>query len=767
MQSFSLGRRLAAIAALTAFSLPMVLPRVALADDAVDPNAPGVARISIAQGSVAVQRGDSAQPVEAAVNAPVLGADYITTGDGSRAEVQFDEVSSVRLGDNVQMRFTKIDPNDRELQLAEGTVEARLLRGDDGSVTVDTPSISIRAQDGGAYRVSVDPDGRTSVTVRDGVAQILTPQGQQTLQPGTTLVASGTASDPQIDTTQAIAMDGFDSFNEDCDSHEQVALQDTHVAPDVQGVADLDNDGRWVDDSASGYGDAWVPSDVPADWAPYRDGRWVWEDAYGWTWVGAEPWGWAPYHYGRWYRSAAYGWCWYPGPRAYTPWAPAYVAFFGFNLGGVGIDLGFGDVGWLPIGPREAFHPWWGGGYAFRDVAVLGFDAISGYRNFRWGVTSVTRENFLAGRFGAHVAVSPERLRDARFTSGRLALVPTTANLRYTDRSASVRVSPRTTFAERSFAGHAQPVARVPFSEARTAVAAGRAIERPALPATAAAGYAGRAATTSREGYANEQRSGYANEQRSGYAAQREAGSSASARADVTARGSSDVWSRFNASRGTGAAYGRGTTSDGAYERGTTYDRTTTNRGVETYDGSRQTGGTASRVPAYDGSRTGTQQRSWTSSPSYGTQRSSDAQRSYSQPSYSTQRSYSQPSYGAQRSYSPPSYGTERSYSQPSYGTQRSYSQPSYGAQRSYSQPSYGTQRSYSQPSYGTQRSYSQPSYGAQRSYSRPSYNRSYSAPSRSYSAPSRSYSSPQRSASAQSRGTSRSSSSSDTRTHH
>src|SRR5579884_2191497 len=251
----------------------MLATSVARADEQVDPNAPGVARISIVQGSVAVQRGDSAQPVEAAVNAPVLGADYITTGDNARAEVQFDAVSSVRLGDNVQMRFTRIDPNDRELQLAEGTVEVRLLRGDDGSATVDTPSISVRAQDGGSYRVSVDADGRTSVTVREGAAQIITPQGQQDLQPGTTLVASGTASDPQIDTTQAIAMDGFDAFNQDCDTHEQVALEDDHVVPQMQGVADLDNDGRWVDDSQSGYGEAWIPNDVPADWAPYRVGR--------------------------------------------------------------------------------------------------------------------------------------------------------------------------------------------------------------------------------------------------------------------------------------------------------------------------------------------------------------------------------------------------------------------------------------------------------------------------------------------------------------
>ncbi len=785
VQSSFLGKRLAVLAALTAFSLPMVLPRVALADDpAADPNAPGVARISIVQGSVAVQRGDSASPVEAAVNAPVLGADYLTTGDSSRAEVQFDEVSSVRLGDNVQMRFTRIDPGDRELQLAEGTVEVRMLRGDDGTATVDTPSVSVRTQDGGSYRVSVDADGRTSVTVRNGAASIVTPQGEQTLQPGTTLIASGTAADPQIDTSQAIAMDGFDAFNQDCDSHEQVALSDPHdVAPQVQGIADLDNDGRWVDDSSDGYGQAWIPSDVPADWAPYRDGRWAWEDAYGWTWVGSEPWGWAPYHYGRWYHSPRFGWAWYPG--TYAPWAPAYVAFFGFNVGAVDLALGFGDVGWLPIGPREAFVPWWGRGYAFRDSVFIGnYAAINGYRNARWGITSVSHERFLAGDFRSRVAMSPERLRDARFETGRLALVPTTANLRYSDRNVSVRVTARTAFADRSFAGRAQPVARIPFAEQRSAVASGRTIERPATrTSVGAAGSAyGRAATTRSEGYGTTQRSesvgtqqrneGYGTTQRSDSVGtqQRTYAAPANGRTDVTPR-TNDPWSRFNASRGEAAGasgtartyqapratdgtssrsygrsdttYGRSTTTPSygrttttpSYGRTTTtpsYGRTTTtpyagsNGRVEQYDGNRSTNAYPSRVQTYDGARTGSQQHSWTTSqPSY-----SAPQRSSTAPAYNTQRSYGSPSYSA----------PQRSYSAPSYNTQRSYSAP----QRSYSAP----QRSYSAP---------------QRSYSAPQ--RSYSAPQRSYSAPQRSYSAPQRSAPAQSRATARPQSH-DTHTH-
>ena len=104
---------------------------------------------------------------------------------------------------------------------------------------------------------------------------------------------------------------------------------------------------------------------VEPGWAPYRAGRWVWEDFYGWTWVSYDPWGWAPYHYGRWYCGSL-GWAWYPGPRfGHYYWSPALVGFFGFGgYGGfhAGFGFGFGNVGWVPLAPFEAFHPWWGRG---------------------------------------------------------------------------------------------------------------------------------------------------------------------------------------------------------------------------------------------------------------------------------------------------------------------------------------------------------------------------------------------------------------------
>jgi hypothetical protein len=473
MHSSIVHRRSVLLATAVALVLPFLVPNVALAQSD-DGAGIGVARISLIAGSVAVQRGDAAAPSAAVINAPVLGGDYLTTGDDSRAEVQIDGGTVVRLGRNVQMRFTHLDTDARAIQVAEGTVELRLMRGTDGRSDIDTPSITVRPRLSGSYRVSVTGDGRTLVTVRSGDAAIVTPQGDRVLTAGTTLVAQGTASNPSITTEAAIALDEFDRFNQDRDAGYERALADEkYVSRDIVGAADLTTYGRWAPDTT--YGQVWVPANVASDWAPYRDGRWVWEDGFGWTWIGSEPWGWAPYHYGSWYRSAAYGWCWYP-PRygVYTPWRPALVGFFSFGIGG-------GGIGWVPLAPYEPWHPWWGHRWHGSPTIINNTTIVNNYynnddavrrtfRNAQYGVTTVPGKRFLLGRFERPTVMKPAELRNVQIVRGALPIVPTAQNLRYSDRPVAPQLALHPAIVQRAFAGDAAPVRRIPFEQQRTAI---------------------------------------------------------------------------------------------------------------------------------------------------------------------------------------------------------------------------------------------------------------------------------------------------------
>jgi hypothetical protein len=543
MRSSSFPKPAAALAALAATAVLVCAPVPARADAAGDATAGvGVARISLIQGQVAVQRGDSATATAAVINAPLLGADYVTTGDASRAEVQFDATAAVRLGANVQIRFTHLDANDRALQLAEGTIDLRLLRDDAGRSQIDTPSISVRPRASGSYRVTVDGSGATQVTVRSGSAYVVTPQGAEVLAPGTTLLARGAAAHPALQRTDAIALDDFDRFNTERDAREQRALADANAPPGVTGIDDLNAYGRWVNDA--GYGSVWAPSYVAPGWAPYRDGRWTWEDSYGWTWIGYEPWGWAPYHYGRWYHSRSYGWCWTPA-RAVVPWSPALVTFLTFGNG-------FDTIGWLPLAPFEPFTPWWGnGGVTIVNITTNGnFSdrrhhhrddddfARTAYRNAQFGGgTEISRQRFLGGRFDHPHAVAPEKLRGWQVVRGVVPVVPSDANLRFSEHPVAAPLALRATALHGTFAGEAVAPRRTPIEQQRAAIAT---ITRAALPAVRAAQQPAVQQTAPQQPAVR----------RSVITPSTADAASSNAMNSASARSTHDPWARFGAERG-------------------------------------------------------------------------------------------------------------------------------------------------------------------------------------------------------------------------
>lgn len=402
-------------------------------EDPADAAQHGVARLSLVNGSVSVTRGDSGESLAANMNEPLVAADRVSTGQGSRAELQFDSVNIMRLGGNSDVRIGDLQYHRYFVQINQGTTLFRVLRDSDAQVEISTPSVSIAPLRQGIYRVTVRPDGSSEITVRAGEADLISSSGTERLPAGQTVLSRGSANDAEIMSVAALPYDEWDRWNADRDRFfEREPDASRYGAPDIEGAGELSNYGRWTYDPA--YGNVWVPSNVSPDWAPYRDGRWDYLDYYGWSWVSYDPWGWAPYHYGNWYRSS-FGWAWYPGAigqRHY--WRPAMVGFFGFGSPSFGASLGFGygNVGWVPLAPRERFRPWYGRGYSggrnlnvvnntnivnvYRNARVNG--AVTGLRAGDFGRVGVGRNGFVrpdsgdlarAGMVNGGVPVPPAR----------------------------------------------------------------------------------------------------------------------------------------------------------------------------------------------------------------------------------------------------------------------------------------------------------------------------------------------------------------------
>jgi len=333
MQSFSRQRIIVRPLVATfviALATPMAFPLAASADDFGVPLVNGgAARLSYADGRVTIGRG-SAGATAAGIGAPVAESDYISTGAQSSAEVRFDGTSVVRLGENVQMRLAHLDADGRDLQLAAGTIDVRLVRGLDGRTSIDTPSVSVVPDDVGSYRVTVDDHGTTFVTVRSGHAAIETPHGSRALAPGSTLVAEGTASNPRISSRDEIAADDFDAFNQDRDRRQLAASSAPSYGTSAPPVDDPSVADAVPSYAQSGLAPSYAPAYVPAP---------VVIPSY------AQPTYVAPYYAPPYYAQPYYA------PRATFVIAPAYPAAY------------------LRPVYRRPVYGWMGGGYPVRVAA--------------------------------------------------------------------------------------------------------------------------------------------------------------------------------------------------------------------------------------------------------------------------------------------------------------------------------------------------------------------------------------------------------------
>jgi hypothetical protein len=388
-----------------------------------------VARVAWLTGESSLQRGDDPdhwQPL--AVNVPLTIGDRVYASPTGRLELEAPGLRAF-VAPGTELTTLNLTEDVQQYSISQGTATFRLSHRDDEDVIeIDTPNAAITLDVTGLYRISVDEEGNTRVSVRRGEARVAAGGGEVSLRTGEEMHVDGLDA-PEYD---VFALSVADSWDRWVDSRELrrhgVAAYD-YASEDILGASDLDAYGQWQD--VPEYGHVWAPANVGADWAPYRLGRWIWQDPWGWTWVSDEPWGWAPYHYGRWVTRAS-RWYWVPvSPNVrHVAYAPALVAFVGGGPGWSGsVSIGGGGfVGWFPLGPRDPLVPWWG-----RQARAPISSGNVAYAN-RAFVTVVNRGSFA----GAQPAQSG-RVRDANILQemgrqpvlrGALPVLPTPQSIR-------------------------------------------------------------------------------------------------------------------------------------------------------------------------------------------------------------------------------------------------------------------------------------------------------------------------------------------------
>ncbi|MDB5403642.1 MAG: hypothetical protein JWQ55_5660 [Rhodopila sp.] len=447
--------RLTATVALTALLWDTALPLAAVAQPAPPPlpaqgegrpdlnqnqgDPPArVGRIASMTGPVSFHNLGDTQWSAASTNYPVSSGNALWTEPSSAARLEISD-SRVVMAGGTEFDVATLDATGLQGVAAQGEVYIHLRDLAPNEVwSIQTPRGLVRLSAEGRYGIVVGTtDQPTLVTVMDGAAQI-----------------DGAGVSLQVAANQTATITGADTFQGSVgpaqrDEFLTVSLNAERPRPAaaaplpaqvyaMAGGSDLDGSGSWSE--APQYGRVWYPP-VPATWVPYREGHWAYVAPWGWTWVDDASWGFAPFHYGRWIQVGG-RWAWTPGEAVVERpvYAPALVTFIGIGTGvALGAALASGSIGWVPLGPREEFHPWYHASNNYvRQVNVAHVTnvtnvttnnvTINNYVN-RGAATSIPAAAMVASRPIQGVArpVTAQEFAAARPIAGQQPIHPTAA----------------------------------------------------------------------------------------------------------------------------------------------------------------------------------------------------------------------------------------------------------------------------------------------------------------------------------------------------
>ena len=392
-----------------------------------------VGRVSSVNGSVSLMLAGETEWRNASLNYPLTTADALWTDAAARAELHIG-ASAIHLADETSLALDAIEDNLIQLRVGQGSVHVRLRAiSQQEDYEIDTPAGAILLRTVGDYRVDVTPDGqRTTVTVRDGNADVMIGNSSYPVQAGTSVTL--TASQPRpMASYRAIPTDSWEQWADMRNRRGDASPSTRYVSREMVGYEDLDQYGDWQVDAA--YGPTWYPRSMSADWAPYRNGRWESVDPWGWTWIDEEPWGFAPFHYGRWSNHGG-RWGWTPGNMVARPvYAPALVAFVSGSNWNVSLSFGSnGGVGWVPLGPQEVYVPSYRASPTYiRNVNITNVNVTNinvnnvhyVNRSIPGAVTAVPRDVFMGSRPVRQAAV---RVQPTDLAAVRVSVAPIADN---------------------------------------------------------------------------------------------------------------------------------------------------------------------------------------------------------------------------------------------------------------------------------------------------------------------------------------------------
>jgi hypothetical protein len=301
--------------AAVASSLLLILTVPSLTVPAFADSQARVVRLSEVQGDVQVDR-NTGQYEKAFLNLPITQGVKVQTGKDGRAEVEFEDGSTLRMTPATVIEFPQLSLRDSgakvsTVHLQEGTAYVNFTGAKDAEFTLTFAHEKLSLAHSAHLRIEMD-DTTAELAVFSGDVQVQGDSGTVAVSKNHT--ASFDLTDDDHSTlAKNLEPDPFDAWDKQQNQyHEQYASNSySSYSPYAYGTTDLNYYGNFS--NVPGYGTLWQPYFAGAGWDPFMNGAWAFAPGIGYGWVSGYPWGWTPYHYGSWVYLPTYGWGWQPG----------------------------------------------------------------------------------------------------------------------------------------------------------------------------------------------------------------------------------------------------------------------------------------------------------------------------------------------------------------------------------------------------------------------------------------------------------------------
>jgi len=275
-----------------------------------------IVRLSDVQGSVQINKNSGLGFENAFINLPITQGVQLRTGTGGRAEIEFEDGSSMRLAPNTMIEFSRLGADDSgkrvsEVNLVEGMAYVNWLGKDDFALNFAHEKIALDHP--AHFRVDTATEA-SNLAVFKGEVEVEGPSGSLTVEKKKTATFDAEDKSTVADKVAAAPLDEWDK--QSVAYHDQYAKN--NQTPLGYGASDLGYYGAYT--NVPGYGMMWQPYFTGAGWDPFMNGAWAFYPGFGYGCASAYPWGWMPYYYGNWNYFPGYGWGWQPG--GFGGWHP-------------------------------------------------------------------------------------------------------------------------------------------------------------------------------------------------------------------------------------------------------------------------------------------------------------------------------------------------------------------------------------------------------------------------------------------------------------